>query len=267
MHTVCFQNAFLRSPVALFKDNQSERERILLKSVFGRCPNASIIGLCEVWSGFEQSVAATARIQHGFSAITDDNCSYIQNSGLCMLYDTKKHDLVRSAIIRFKHSYLLDTLASKGFMVCSFRDKHTHRYFNVVLTHLNDGYAGEYSARTVQLHQLTQLKWYVRSYLSPKTPCIIMGDFNIDIRTNEYRKVSSQLMSLGANPLILANTYHAGLCICSRKSHQKQKKRRQRTYDYIFTTSMEINQYMVHDQAYRGLAVSDHSMVSITFSL
>lgn len=266
MHSVCFFNAFLRTPVAIFGDDQTKRNKLLLPSIFSRCPQASIIGLCEVWRGFEQGVLTSARIERGFLGITDSQGSYLhQNSGLCLLYDPRKHAVLHHEMVRFKHTYLLDVLANKGFMAVTFQHKHDRRIFHVVLAHLNDGYAGEYAARRVQQHQLEQILRYKSTHFPPSAACLIMGDFNIDLRTNEHPSVSEDLLRLGQVHNTTQNTYHGGLCSCRHPRHLKRKQGQGRVYDYIFTHGVRPCTHKVHSNVFDGQSISDHSMISLSF--
>jgi endonuclease/exonuclease/phosphatase family metal-dependent hydrolase len=268
MHTtVSFFNCFLRTPNKMFGDGQCKRANALLQSIHHWSPRSDIIGLCELWRGYEQVVADHAKLIYGLSAIVDNNWAYFQNSGLCLLYDPKRYYLIKSEIIYFEDSYLLDSFARKGFMSAHLRDRVSKRIFAVIITHLNDTYRGEYAARVVQEKQLWQIRMYMHREIPHDLPYIIMGDFNIDFRTNTYAPATNTLLSFGCVTNFNTPTYFGGLCSCDDPDHVHKRTLSERVYDYILTKNLTSGDLVVHPRTYIGITMSDHAMVSTDISI
>ena len=263
MKSISFFNAFLRSPSVLFNDNQSKRAPLILSHIFENCPSTSMIGLCEVWKGYEDEIIAEAKFNHNFFSISDSKFATFQNSGLCLLYDPNVYRLLHEDIIPFRTSYLLDIFARKSFLVATFKliDKGT--ILHVILTHLNDVYGGEHAARRVQYEQMIQIHQYILCRFHTATPYIIMGDFNIDVRSNVYQPLSDLFTSLGNVYHGFTPTYKGPLCPCSQ-GLENTSDTSARVYDYIISSGIELSETTVHIQSCNGLMLSDHCLISRT---
>lgn len=262
MVVFAFLNVFLRSPQFLFGDKQGVRKSYVLRSIFRRCPNVDFIGLCEVFKGYESFIRTEAWSRYRFLSISDPYYGLLQNSGLMLLYDDSKFVLVESVFEYFKDAYLLDNFARKGFLYASFINRETNTKMHVIVTHLNDCFDGNDSARIVQYKQLLQIKSYVSSNIPADHPYVLLGDFNLDLRTNTYYPLTSLFKSLGIITNALTPTYmgHMG-CICTRQSIQNVA----RVYDHIIVSNNQcVSSYRIYNQHFEGVPVSDHVLLSCT---
>lgn len=261
MIKVAFLNAFLRSPVFLFPDQQELRLKYILKSTFTRCPELDFLGLCEVWRGFETPLRTEAWQKYKYLSITDtQSTNLFQNSGLMLLYNDKKFVLKSYKFYVFKDAYLLDSLARKGVLLGIFQDRATKENVYILVTHLNDCLNGSISVRKVQYKQLVQLKEIIVRNIPFTARYIAMGDFNIDLRTNSYFPLSYALESIGDIYNYHVPTYMGNIgCVCSRRSVKKSA----RVYDHIFgRPGTPVHRYCVYNQHYQGVPISDHCLIS-----
>ena len=177
-----------------------------------------------------------------------------------LLYNDRKYVLKSYKFYVFKDAYLLDSLAQKGVLLGIFQNRVSRQKVYVLVTHLNDCLNGSISVRKVQYKQLIQLKQIIFQNIPSTAPYVVMGDFNIDLRTNTYFPLSYALESIGNIYNRYVPTYMGNIgCVCSRKEVKKSA----RVYDYIFgRPGTSVNRYSVYNQHYQGVPISDHCLIS-----
>lgn len=203
--------------------------------------------------------------KYNFKSITDTSLRVFQNSGLCMLYDAAVFNLLNADLVVFQDSYLLDTFANKGFMVATLQVKTSKVLLYVILTHLNDGYDGCESARRVQYKQLATIRKYIARNFSPHIPFIIMGDLNVDFRTNTYAPLNDMLKTLHIDLENSIPTYVGHTVDCCR---DQRCRNHARVYDYIIIND-HASKTATHvwTECERGSFLSDHFLISANISL
>jgi hypothetical protein len=192
MERITFLNAFLRTPDALFWDNQSIRAHQIIPFLMLNRPNTSIIGLCEVFRGYCKVMSKEAgRI--GFKTICLEPFQLWQTSGLFFSYKSSIWTYIDHTQQSFGECCGFDCLATKGFLYVCLRHIATNIPVHFIVTHMNTN-----CSTTIQMAQLGHIHEFLAE-LPANAPHIVMGDFNMRIGNRIEDMKSSFLIKESGN--------------------------------------------------------------------
>lgn len=243
IENITFMNAFLRTPTFMFWDKQSERLPKLLPHLIRE--NVSVVGLAEIFRGFEELIEEEAS-KYNFETVIAGGSGSVQTSGLVFLYDPDIWKVLKSKFHNFKKSSGFDSLADKGYLVIqTLHYSGVEIYF--IVTHLNsDSYRYEENQKA-QLNQLKVISRYINRYLKNKS-VVIMGDFNIDINAKHTKESSiKELLNIGD----IGNTIKPTTAPHNPNSPE--------VLDYIIVRNLEVDDIHVNKS---NKKLSDHYAIS-----
>lgn len=238
---VLFLNTYLLTPTWLLRRKQSVRYPKILPWIVRR-GRPSVIGLSEVFRGFCKNMKNEAS-RLGYHSLCESG-GIIQTSGLMLLWKPTQWEFVSSTFRKFSMCSGTDCLANKGFLCVMLRSLGDGTIVSFIVTHLNANQNKSAKAFRVQIYQLRKIQEYVSKI---KGPCVIMGDFNIDVRYDP-------------DPVIREFKKIGDVDIPERPTTNKLSDDPLEILDYIFTRNLWATKTKVLGFR-KGFELSDHNAV------
>jgi endonuclease/exonuclease/phosphatase family metal-dependent hydrolase len=161
-----------------------------------------------------------------------------------ILWKETEWKFVSSTFDRFRACSGTDCLATKGFLLVKLKSVADGTVISFIVTHLNANQTKSAKTYEIQVNQLKKIRTRISKI---RSPCVIMGDFNIDVE-HDPQFVVDELKKIGEFDVPTQPTTNT-------LSDDPLEK-----LDYVFTRKLVTSKTKVL-RFRKGAELSDHNAV------